>query len=218
MTNEEGLKSSQSGLVIVEASIIFPIMFLVLFLLIYAGNAYYQVAHIEAIVEKKAVEGANYCVDPILESIKEGNGVPSQNELKLDPYRYIFGGMKEVEKKIGKEVKNEIAADTSKFFSGMKPVIKTSVGNIASYNSYIVYSTFSVEVEYAIELPVRIWGQNQPYIIHGSARAEIPVNDTPEFIRNTDMAIDYLEDTKVGKSISSMFGKINEFINNFTKK
>lgn len=215
--NKEYIKS-ESGLVIVEASIVFPVMFLVLFLLIYAGNAYFQIAHIEAVVEKKAVEGANYCVDPILESIKEGKEIPSQNDLDLDPYRYIFGGMKDIEKKIAKEVKSEISGDSQTLFTGMKPVIRSQERDIASYNSYIVYSTFSVEVEYQIELPIKMLGSNKAYLIRNSARAEIPVNDTPDFIRNTDMAMDYLEDTKAGKSISSMFGKINEFIGNFTKK
>ena len=40
----------------------------------------------------------------------------------------------------------------------------------------------------------------------------MPVNDTPEFIRNTDMVIDVFEGTKVGQAISDVFKKINDFL------
>lgn len=38
-------------MMIVEATIVFPVMFLVIFLMIFLGNAYYQKARVESIVK-----------------------------------------------------------------------------------------------------------------------------------------------------------------------
>jgi len=98
----------ESGAVaIVEASFVFPIMFIILFFLIYMGNAFYVKAQVESVVEKYAIEGSNYCADPILSTIKEYGNVPSLSSLKTEPYRYIFGGMSDEESKISSAVEKE---------------------------------------------------------------------------------------------------------------
>lgn len=99
----------------------------------------------------------------------------------------------------------------------MKPQINTAGDKIAKFNNYIVYSTFSVDVDYKIKFPIRLLGESKATILHITARAEVPVNDTAEFIRNTDMVVDYAEQTKVGNFIKSAFGKVNDFISSFAK-
>lgn len=212
------IKKEKGAVQIVEATFVFPIMFIILFFLIYMGNAFYIKSQIEAVVEKYAVQGAAYCADPILETIKEENRIPTVKELEAEPYRYIFGGMSEVEKMIGDRVENEIKSKSSSLFSNMSPTIKTPKSNIATFNNYIVYSTFSVEVKYTLKFPIKFLGKSSPTILSISSRAEMPVDDTAEFIRNTDMVIDLFGETKAGEKISQAFGKINEFISNFAKK
>mgnify|MGYP000202929291 CR=1 FL=1 len=51
-------KKAESGMVIVEASIVFPVMFLVIFVLIFLGNAYYEKSCIERYVTQTALEAA----------------------------------------------------------------------------------------------------------------------------------------------------------------
>lgn len=211
--------NSESGAVqVVEATFVFPIMFIVLFFLIYMGNAHYIKAQIESIVETYAIQGANYCADPILETIKDKNIVPSLSSVKIEPYRYIFGGMSEIEHKMGSAVESEIRGKSTSFFSNMKPKLKTSSANIAKFNNYVVYSSFSIEVKYIVEFPIRFFGSNSPSLLEIHARAEMPVNDAAEFIRNTDMVIDFFYGTKIGEKISDVFGKINDFISSFASK
>ncbi len=210
---------NEKGVVIVEATFVFPIMFIILFFLIYFGNAFYEKAQIEKIVVEKAIEGAGYCADPLLQTLKNGGSIPSvtdKNNSPNDPYRYIFGGMGDIEKKISNDVKTEIGQSTFSFFTNMKPDIKTD--NIARFNNYFIYSTFSVEVTYQIKFPIRFLGRKTPPVLTISSRAEVPVTDSPEFIRNTDMVIEMFQGTKFGKSIQDIFGKINDFISNFAKK
>ena len=211
-------KDENGAVQIVEAAFVFPIMFIILFFLIYMGNAFYVKAQVESVVEKYAVQGANYCADPILATIKETGKAPSLSSLKTEPYRYIFGGMSGIETKISNDIQNEISGKSSSFFKNMKPQLVGSPSDIAQFNNYVVYSTFSVEVKYKVCFPIKFFGYSSPSILEISSRAEVPVNDTAEFIRNTDMVIDLFHGTKIGQKISDVFGKINDFLSSFASK
>lgn len=212
------VKKESGAVQIVEAAFVFPIMFIILFFLIYMGNAHYIKAQVESVVETQALEGASYCADPILETLKQTGNVPSLSSLKTEPYRYIFGGMTEIERKVGASVEAELSGKAASFFANMTPELKTPSANIAKFNNYVVYSTFSVEVEYVVEFPISFLGADRPAMLTINARAEVPVTDTTEFIRNTDMVIDLFHGTKIGQSISDVFGKINDFISSFASK
>ena len=209
--------NSENGSAIIEATFVFPIMFIILFFLIFMGNAFYMKAKVEAVVAESAIEGASYCTDPNLEAIKNGT-TPNLKTLETKPYRYIFGGMSEVEKNISSDVADKIKSGDMSLFKNMSPVLTTPTGQIAKYNSNVLYSTFTVEVEYTIKFPIRYLGASSPTILKINSRSEVPVDDTAEFIRNTDMVIDVFSGTKVGQKISDVFGKINDFISNFAKK
>ncbi len=139
-------------------------------------------------VETRAIQGAGYCADPMLQTIKDNNGtVPSLKNIKTEPYRYIFGGMDSIENKIASEVQNDIEGNAVSFFKNMKPSLKMPKSDIAKFNNYVVYSTFSVEVKYELKFPIKLLGADSPTVMTINSRAEVPVNDTAEFIRNTDM-------------------------------
>lgn len=211
---KEKLNKDDGAVQIVEATFVFPIMFIILFFLIYMGNAYYVRAQVEAIVVDKAIAGANYCTDPILQTIKEDGVIPKLSELDLDPYRY-FSGMNGVEEKISREVEEAIEGSSVSLFRNMEPVVKTRRADISKYNNYVLYSTFSVEVRCEVEFPIKFLGRSTPNLLVITSRSEIAVNDTAEFIRNTDMVIDYFEDSKLGQSIKGVFDKINDFLDTF---
>lgn len=212
-------KKETGAVQIVEAAFVFPVMFIILFFLIYMGNAFFIKAQVEGVVEARAIEGAAYCADPMLQAIKANkNQVPSLSSLKTEPYRYVFGGMDNIERIIGDAVESDLSGGGVSFFKNMKPKLKTPKRNIAKFNNYVVYSTFSVEVKYELKFPIRFLGSDSVTIMTISSRAEVPVGDTAEFIRNTDMVIDLFYGTKIGKSISDVFGKINGFISSFSTK
>ena len=209
------LKKDSGAVVIVEAAFVFPVMFIVLFFLIYLGNAYYIRSQIESVVVENAITGANYCADPMLATIKETGSVPSVSNTSVKPYRYLFGGMNDIEEKISKQVIEDIKSSTVSLFKNMTPKLKTSKAEIAKFNNFILYSTFTVEVKYEIAFPIRFFDNSAISSLVINSRAEIPVNDAAEFIRNTDMVMDYFSETGLGKKIGNAFEKINEFLGKF---
>lgn len=207
------LKDERGAYTIVEATIVFPVMFFVLFFIIFIGNMYYEQAKMDDCVMRYAIKGAQCCADPYFyEMAKTGNIPTDIKAVDIKPYRYIIGGMNNVESKIQKEMMDEINSKNLTFFSVMSPEVSTKA---AKYNNYLVYSTFQTQLKYKVTLPIRFWDDSDFHIINFSSRSEVSVSDTPEFIRNVDFVVDLVSGTKVGATIKSVFDKINAFILKF---
>lgn len=199
----------ESGAIFVEASVVFPIMFLVIFMMIYAGNAYYQKARVERLVASAVSDGAAYCADPLVKSAEAGS-FPSLENLDVQPYRaLLIGGAKQTADQIAGSLKKDIEALGDGYFAGMKPDVK-SVD--AVYNNHFIYATFEVTVTYEIELPIRMLGETENVCLTFSTHRSSPVTDTVELIRNVNMIEDYMEQIGLDKSIDDLKEKINRAV------
>lgn len=193
-------KGEDGAVMIVEATIVFPIVFLVLFLLIYLGNAYFLKARVDSYVEQYAIVGAAECADPIL---MNGSIPTSSGSVDSKPYRYIFTGYMDT---VASDITGKINRDlkSTGFFSNMPIKSVTS----AKANAKIFYSTFSIEVEYIVKIPIKLLGLELD-LLKFNSRADIPITDVGEFIRNIDMVLDYVESSK---SIQDAMAKAKEFL------
>lgn len=218
--------SNEKGAIIVEASIVFPVMFFVLFFIIFIGNIYYEQAKVDEIVLKYAVKGAECVADPFLYDVSNGGTLPDEmSEVEdIEPYRYILGSVtkgniSEIEDQLSQDIKDEINNTSLVFFGNSKAnIIGSDNDKIAIFKNYIIYSTFVVQVNYEVKMPIAFLGDDYPTVVKMSSRAEVPVSDAPEFIRNVDMAVDLLEGTATGEAIQKMFTKAGEFIRKFSNK
>ena len=207
-------EKKEKGSVIIEASIVFPVMFLVIFFMIFAGNAYYQKCRVNAIVNKLTIYGAAHCADPMLGCFEGNeNKIPSTKEVKIYPYRFLIGGMEDIENSIEDSINDEVKKLNSGLFSGMKAEhvkIKTD------FKNRFIYSNFSTEIEYKITIPIRLLGMSDYIVMQEVSILDMPVPDTMEFIRNTDMAEDiverFLNETPKEK-IAELIDKAKEWFN-----
>lgn len=197
--------SREEGMLIVEAAFVFPVMFFVLFFLLYAGNMYYQRSRIDSLVVEYALEGAADCADPFLKQIEETGKVPVTID-KVDPY-HGFGNMFPVEEQTESALKRAIGG--TGFFAGMEPRIKSCS---AEYHNYFLYETYTVEVAYVIRFPIRFWGKMTDEVLQYRAYAEVPVANAAEFVQNTDMAVDYMEKYGILDKITAAMNKVKEFL------
>ncbi|MDR1064995.1 MAG: pilus assembly protein [Oscillospiraceae bacterium] len=205
---------NENGLVIIEATIVFPVTFLVIFLLIFVGNAYFEKCKVEAIVTEVTLNGAAYCADPMLGYVDETGALPEfEDTLKhspdyIAPYRY-FSGMAGVKSKIEEDLKARLGNVSTGLFSGMKPEPSETV---ITFDNNVVYSTFSVDLEYRVPVPVKLLGAKDIFILKVTTHAEAAVTDVPEFMRNVNMAEDYLEQTGVKEKFDEGKAKIKNSI------
>lgn len=201
-----------SGVVIVEATIVFPVMLFAILMLLYMGNVYYQQAKLNAIVDVAAVKGAAYCADPMLDDIESKGSVPTKYN-DIQPYRYLFS-VSDVESKMQKYVKDQYGSAGDGFFGSMAPV---SISSSAKFNNSVIMYSFTVEATYDIKVPFRFMGTEAPTILSLSAKATAPVNDNGEFINNIDMALDYYESSGLSEKVSSAMDKIKGAFDKFGK-
>ncbi len=191
----------ENGDVIVEATFVFPIMFFVIFIMIYAGNAYYQKSLVERILVTETIESAARCGDPMLDEIESGNTSSSDTQ----PYRYFFDDMNSIENTCKSNIRSEIEKVGHGFFNNSKPKI-TSLN--AKFNNYFIYSTFNTEIRFEIKLPIRLLFSDEDLTIKFASSYNVPVSDSPEFIRNINMADDYLERTEAKDMLNKVKVKI----------
>lgn len=202
------LQRDESGaMTIVEATIVFPVMLIVIFFLIYIGNTYYQKCRFDGVINSLAIEGAAYCADPMIDDISSGS-IPAVNELDVQPYRYLIGGMNDIESYIKGKVQTAFDDFGTGFFLGMEPVDpKIDV----KFHNYFICSSFSIEISYKITVPIRLIGQSEPISTKISSYVEVPVSDTPEFVRNVNMVEDILEKTGAMDKIKEAIEKAKEW-------
>ena len=200
----------ERGVLVVEASIVFPVMFLVIFFMIFAGNAYLQKCRVEAIINQCAIDGAAYCADPQLKYAENG-AIPSVGKIQVYPYRY-FGsnGGASVAGEIEAQVYERVSKMSTGLFSDMKP---TDFVADATYTNGIIYATFSIDASYKIKIPVRLLGAEDFIYLKVSTRAEMPVSDSTELIRNIDMIWDYMERYGVAAEIEKIVTAAKEWFN-----
>lgn len=215
------------GVLIVEAAIVFPVMFFILLFIIFIGNLFYEQARVDDIVMRYAIMGAQCAADPFLDDMYKSNGTSVPHDPKsvtLEPYRYVMNfsessSISEIETMLSKKVQEEINTGSLVFFDGVGTKYLSSENKkICEFQNHILYSTFVVQVNYEVQIPISYMDMSQPTIMRLKSRAEVPVSDTDEFIRNVDMAMDLLEETKAGQTIAGIFEKVTGFISNFAAK
>ena len=205
------------GALVTESTFVYPIMFFIVFFMIFFGNMFCIRAGIDQLVTEEAIESAARYADPSLAECEDGIATTLEDAPRVTKnlYRYLdvfdLGGSQSVSTGNIKEGDGTYTG----FFSGMNAdnieVVKHHV------NNYIVYQTYEVEVHYKLKFPWKFIFNDERIYIPMIARAEVPVTDSAEFIRNVDMAIDMFERSEGGEDFFAnadiIYGKVQDFLN-----
>lgn len=207
---EAGMKQDRRGaVVIMEAAFVFPIMFIIVFVMLMACEAYYQYARVERACIEIAIQGAARCENPMLEVVQETGAVPkSTSAAKVRPYRYILTSEAQA---IAAELEDKLEDAVSGFnvmaFRGMSP---QAVSVEIDPKMNILVSSFPVKCSFDIKLPIRMIFSNESIKFHYEVQVTEPIGDPTEFVRNVSTVQDYLERSEFGERIENFTGKIKE--------
>lgn len=213
------LKSENGAVMIVEAAFVFPIMFFVLFFLIYFGNMYVIKSAISRYTSVCAIKGAEYYSNPWVKRVTEtgGDAVPTENK-DVQPYRHIFSS-KTIQNEMKDELQKKIESYGGGFFNNMEP---SDISCHVTYKNYVMYSTFTAETKFKLTFPLIFIGEKEAMSIDFSTYETVTITDGSEFVRNTDMAIDYMQQSELVQNakskISEAFTKVKDIFSKFGKK
>lgn len=204
------MKRNQKGaMVIMEATFVFPIMFIIVFVMLMACEAYYQYARVQRACIEVAIQGAARCENPMLEVVQDTGSVPtSTTAAKVRPYRYIFSSEADA---IAAELEDKLETAVSGFgvmaFRGMTP---TAVEADITPRMNVLVSSFTVDCSFDVTLPIRMIFSNEPITFHYDVQVTEPIGDPSEFVRNVSTVQDYLERSEFGEKIEAFTSKIDE--------
>jgi len=201
------INNERGAVTIVEATFVFPIMFFVLFFLLFYGNAVYVKSHIDATVTKYTIQAAAEISDPLLSDVVK-YGKVGQNTPDGKPYRYLSTGY-------GNSVvhahKGDIEKDIKSFGGFFQKMTPKSVQCEGKFNNYVLYQTVRYDVKYNLQIPIKMIFSNNVTVMKFASTDEEPVNDTSELVLNTNMVIDYVERTGLDEKIKQLTDKVKSF-------
>lgn len=215
-----------SGTVILEYTLVFPLVLLVIFALFYAGFILHQRSVLDGAVNRGTIYAARLLSDPQYSTIVSSAGAGGDaldcessdysfsSKFDIQPYRYIFnynGGT--AKGPVEEKVKNIVQANS--FWGGTSNLTVNY-----SYKNYVLYQEISISAKQKIPLPglFKLIGLDD-YIELSSVSVQA-VTDPDEFIRNVDLTIDVLEmvtGNNVKETIQNVVSKISKFAENLFK-
>lgn len=210
------------GSMTVEASLIFPVIFLAIIALIYITVFLYEQAYVKSIADRAAERGAAIWKNPKSDMYI---GLVKLNDFKEnDPYWRIADTNKAT-----KEAKIESYIETSlKKYSIF--LMRDKDGNMdknqvtvdAQVRNYVVYKKLTVNVKKKFKLPIgnALSAFGLDNIVEISAKSEALINEPAEFIRSTDFAMDVGKriDDATGNRMEKVKDKLGGFLNGIGSK
>lgn len=201
------MRKEEKGALVVEATIVFPIMFFVLLFLIYMGNMFYMRSQVDSIASLGAIEAAARFADPMLSEVEKTGSVPRTIQ-DVKPYHSLFGDTSEVNS-IEDDMRTKLNQLGTGFFAGMG--IKNHSVSL-TYKNHLFYSIVTADVQYKIQFPIRFLGASRPTVLSLQSHCVVPVTDTPEFIQNVDMAVDYADSTGLTEKLQKLKANVEKFL------
>lgn len=196
MAVKDRAKNEKGAVMIVEATFVFPIMFFVVFFMIMVGEAYYQEARVEKIVQESTLRAAVRIGSPLMQYAENHDGsLPTDpNTASLMPYRYILtGNAREVCEAETKRMTEEIGDYKGLIFSQMgarpeaEPVVQPDMRFLVEISR--VKST----CKFSVRFPIRMIFSSKDIEIKYNVAVQQSVEDPSEVIRDVSMVKDLVE-------------------------
>lgn len=209
--------NNNSGLAIVEATILLPFCILMVIALYYAAIFMCQKANLQANLENALMYYKNVESDTFVQAYPQmqysndnagtydGDGSNYGPTRIEDPYRFFFMKFDE--------------ASLNSFFHSMCGNMFFSTGDNVNFTAeaknYILYKTISATATQTVKPAISLSTLGIKDTFEISVSGTVVVTDTDEFIRNTDFVIDIISDTKLGKKVNEIMKKTADFYQKF---
>jgi hypothetical protein len=210
------MKNEKGAATLLEYTIVLPIAFAIVFMLIFVGFTMHQKAVMEAATQRSAIYVARTITDPSYEKIVSTDGTKDANDILSAtitnesivnaPYRYLFtgsGSISDSELSVADLIaKNQIFIDTAP--------------NVTVNKEAGIFTKVVVTATQEYEIPKLINGLDLPSILTIETQSVVYVNQPAEFIRNADYITDIVVDVTgpIVDKITSVVSKIKFFNKN----
>lgn len=210
---------NESGLAVVEATILLPVCIIMVVAVYYASIFLCQKANLQANLENTLVYYKNTYSDTYIVPTKtmtysreeqKVDAVGSKYETPTAKFPYRFFGM---------ELKS---GNFEKFFRSMCGYMFFDTGDNVKLSvdstNYVIYKRIHATAVQTVRpaVSLSLVGLNDSFVI--KAESEVVVTDGDDFVRNMDFAVDIISKTKLGEKASELVGKLTEVYGTIKEK
>ncbi|GAA6297235.1 hypothetical protein F220043C3_56690 [Enterocloster asparagiformis] len=208
------LKSSQDGYMTVEATMIFSVLFFSLIFIMFMGMVLYQEVNMQSLAVRASERGAviySSRVSDMTTGVKE-----LEDFTERDPYRnvpFMDSGNKENYKAL---LNSYVGVNL-----GRNDVITGQVenpGNYVTIEDNLISKKIKVSIQGGYRMPVdsiaEMFGKEGPFEVNTTAVSAVV--DSPDFVRNVDLAMDVVKQTAVFESVEKGYNAIMEALKKLT--
>lgn len=205
------MKNEKGAATLIEYTIVLPITFAIVFLLITMGFMLHQKSVMESAVQRKAIYISRTISDTNYENIAETNVDVDVNDItgakikdiKNDPYRFLFGAFSSGNLTAQEEETSKLI-EVNQIFIDTKPEVSVE-------KKSGLFTTVTVTATQKYEINQFLAGLDIPPIVTIECKSIVYVNQPSEFIRNADFAADI-----ISKVVDSISGVIKETVSKIT--
>ncbi|MCD7807507.1 MAG: hypothetical protein LUH19_09265 [Lachnospiraceae bacterium] len=213
------LGKEESGLAIVEATILLPVCMIIVIAIYYASIFLCQKANLQANLQNALIYYKNVQSDSFVEAESQmsysvsgntQNGVGSSygSTRGLFPYRFfMFNFSEDNFKSFFKSMCGNMFFDTG---SNVSVEVET--------HNYIIYKSIEATATQTVKPAISLSLAGVPDSMTISVSGEAVITDGDDLIRNVDFVIDIVSETSVGKKITEWAGKVTSLYGKFKEK
>ena len=185
----------QDGYLTIETTMVFSVLFFSLILILFVGMVMYQNVNLQSIAVQASERGSVVYSSWVADMT---TGVKTLDDFLIrDPYRnvpFMDGGSKE-----------DYASIINTYINGRmgrRDIIRGEVKNSGDYvevEDYLIEKRIKVNIRSDYQMPVNsiaeMFGRKGPFTVDTTAVSA--VIDSPDFVRNVDLAMDVIRQTDV---------------------
>lgn len=198
----------QDGYLTIEATIVFSTLFFSLILILFMGMVLYQEVNTQSLAVRASERGSVIYSSRVSDMT---TGVKKLEDFKNhDPYRnvpFMDGAAKNNYTSI---VNNYVAAGIGKY-DVLSGKVKNS-GNYTQVQGYLISKKIKVNIQSSYKMPVdsiaEMFGKKGPFEVDTTAVSAVV--DSPDFVRNVDLSMDVVKQTKIFGSVENGYNKIRD--------
>lgn len=200
----------ESGYLTVEITMIFPVIFFSLLLILFMGIVMYQEVSLQSLAVQASERGSVVYSSRVSDMT---TGAKTLDDFNIhDPYRnvpFMGGGDKNAYTALINQYVNARDGKNS-LLSGSSQ----KGGNYTTVEDYLIAKRVKVNLHTTYHTPVdaiaNTFGMESPFNVNTTAVSAVV--DSPDFVRNVDIVTDILVQTEAFGSIQNGYDKIQEAI------
>ncbi|MDO5407852.1 MAG: hypothetical protein Q4F28_11095 [Eubacteriales bacterium] len=192
----------------IEVTMVFSILFFSLLFILFMGMVLYQENNLQSLAVRASERGSVVYSSRVSDMT---TGIKTLDDFNVrDPYRnvpFMDGGAK---KDYTGLVNRYVASNLGKY-NVITGEVRNS-GNYVKIDDYLISKKIRVQIQSGYRMPVdsiaEMFGKKGPFEVNTTAVSAVV--DSPDFVRNVDLATDVLKQSKVFGGIENGYNKIQD--------